>query len=100
MKLTKLQRHTAYILMQDGIENDYKMYGFCIWIQHLFGIVEGFHNKETVIRKYFPELWRKRPKAVFQKENENQGCLWFNYYDSKSNTKRVELLKQCIEETY
>ncbi len=100
MKLTKLQRHTAYILIQDGIENDYKTHGFCIWIDELFGISVGVHHKDTVIREYFPELWRKRPKTVYQKETPYQGCVWFNYFDPKTNSKRAELLTQCIQETY
>lgn len=98
MKLTKDQRHTAYIILKNEMEAAYGIWGFCVWIGRVFDI--GDRKGERLIKKSFPELWRKRPKNPYQVENESQGCLWFDYHDIESNGKRIELLKQCIEETY
>ena len=95
MKLNKLQRYTAYCIMLHEITLSNTTYGFCIWIDDLFELGEDYDEK--VIKKYFPELWNKKPKKVYREESYAQGCVWFGY---DGNKQRTELLKQCIQETH
>lgn len=85
MKLTKLQRHTAYIIML--AESNKLGYGFCWMMLKLFYLTPS----EIIIKRYFPELYRKRPPGG--------GRFWFTV-NRAGWQKRIKLLKQCIEETY
>lgn len=85
MKLTKLQRHTAYIIMLDGFEKG-KYRWFCVSLNAF-----GFSMSEYAICKHLPELWKKKPKRLHTPN------YWFMEHET---AKRIELLKQCINETY
>jgi hypothetical protein len=88
MKLTKDQRHTAYIIMLDSFETD-DIEGcqfFCECMSYLF----DWSFSERPIRKYLPELWSKRPKPLYS------STCWF---DSRDKDSRIDLLNQCINET-
>jgi hypothetical protein len=66
MKLSQLQRHTAYIIMLAEAETFISKWGdcgFCSMIDQLFGF---FVYDEKVFEKYFPELYRKRPEIFFK----------------------------------
>ncbi len=97
MKLTKSQRHTAYIIMLTQYE-DGDLKGFCRQTRDVFGwndnikSIGGTYKWALYNLKYLPELLSKKPKDA-------DNLLWFkeNRY---GRTKRIELLKQCIEETY
>ena len=93
MKLTKLQRHTAYIIMLAEAETDFEEWsmgwGLCHLINHVFGLknIGCFWKFNCVIEQYFPELQNKK------------GFKW-PIRNASGWQKRIKLLKQCIEETY
>lgn len=99
MKLTKLQRYTAYCMIEEEILSGYFSYGFCIYIEDMFGLKDE-EITERIIQKYFPELWNKRPKKLYQKETKILGALWFEPFSLESNSRRKNIIKQCIEETH
>lgn len=85
MKLTKLQRFTAYCIMMAWFEeNNWRF--FCEAMREVFGLP---FSSQT-IKEYFPELYRKRPTG---KDGEQS---WFG----NNSPERKKLLKQCIEETH
>jgi len=100
MKLTKLQRHTAYIIMLAEYECDYNKRkndfsdnwygkksstdsGFCMMLDVLFG--EDFYF--TYDDGVFPEL----KKRETQKKHA---------WKIKDNKERIIVLKKSIKETY
>lgn len=85
MKLTRLQRHTAYIIMLAEFEEEFGSLFFCT-LMYLFSLPQ---NQEA-IRKYFPELWAKKPRPTY-----TINC-WFM---SSEKGRRIDILKQCIKET-
>jgi hypothetical protein len=95
MKLNKLERHTAYIIMlheaekELGVNPDLPVgiciQGFCRMALELFGI-ENLNELE--------ELAKHRPGYL-----TNDDGYWFSCYGS-GWLKRIEILKQCIQETY
>jgi hypothetical protein len=99
MKLTKAERHTAYIIMLAEFRyhvktNKHNLSGswFCFLIWDLFGLEDsGFSNAKDwqkirdVIDNHFPELHRR-----FRKINPDHHEL----------DLREKILKQCIKETY
>lgn len=96
MKLTKSERHTAYIIMlAEAEERDSFIcaYGFCRMLSSLFRFTElggvGYCEQTELL----DELHAKQPARL--------GYLgeWFPHNNSGWQ-KRIELLKQCIEETY
>lgn len=101
MKLTQLQRYTAYcIMLKEAEYGSYKTYlgyrkkyeGFCnmatvILKNHIDPILKDGEMQQT-----FPELWEKKPIKLYSPEG-----LWFKDHDWKL---RIPLLKQCIEETH
>lgn len=93
MKLTRLQRHTAYILMLAEYESSRHLqkYGLCHLISYLTDDGISFHRAMDS----FCELKRKKPKKPFNKLTN----LWF-WYDTEGIQKRKDILKQCISETY
>jgi hypothetical protein len=99
MKLTKLERHTAYIIMLYEFENKteyegrfYTGYyigriyrvGFCDVLFHLW---EGYIEISDLI-----ELYKKKPSI------EPLGAYWFTAC-MEGWQKRIDLLKECINET-
>lgn len=93
MELTRQQRHTAYIIMLEEAERPslsgfYRKYhGLCYLFLAIFDSEDFyFHPMETL-----PELYAKRPLPI--------GSSWFDL-NRAGWQKRIELLKQCIEETY
>ena len=99
MKLTKLQRHTAYIIMLVEAKLNIRTgeyIGVCEMTKEVFDI-----NNNNIVRggmfmwahnlNYFPELKKKEPK--------HYGALWFDYSPDGWRS-RVKLIKQCIQETY
>jgi hypothetical protein len=103
MKLTKDQRHTAYIILlaeaEKVIERPYLPYyiGLCWLIKDTFGLYDdGFYNPDGSTEygkaiKYFPELEKHR-------QSKNKDDFWFPV-DKSGWDKRISLLKQAIEET-
>lgn len=85
MKLKKLQRHTAYIIMLAECNEDV---GFCKLILDLFDIGDG--GNEYVMKDHFPELFQKRPADC--------RSFWFPL-SPDGNNKRKLLLQECIKET-
>lgn len=101
MKLTKLQRYTAYTLMLTEAQSKNYIEGrggylcLCFLAYDLFSLsIHGTVGEETEEDNFkitFPELLNKRPKELYK------DAYWFNPNDHKS---RIELLKQCIQETH
>ncbi len=101
MKLNKLQRHTAYMIMLAIAET--KECGDCIdGLCDIYEVIFGslpycIRYEERSNRHGFdyhlPELWAKRT-------TEDWCGVWFNNTDSSNWNNRKKLLKQCIEETY
>jgi hypothetical protein len=87
MKLTKDQRHTAYVLMLAELEEkeskDYYPY-MCWVLKYVFDM--PMYGMFSLV-----ELYNKKPESVGVCDE------WFPSWDYKS---RKKLLKQCIEETY
>jgi hypothetical protein len=99
MKLTKDQRHTAYIIMLAEAENRIDELaedgdGFCWLICDTFGIYSNWDRQDDGMygnnTKFFTELQKKKPKGKH---------YWFDT-DENGWNKRIELLNKCIEETY
>ena len=98
-KLTKAQRHIAYMLFLAELQSEKLDYessdGFCFMAYHLFGLKDDNGGYDGVIKKHFPELQKRKPKIIFS------NGLWFQSNDNKEGLqKRIELLNQCIIETY
>lgn len=93
MKLTKLQRYTAYCLMEWEIRYHFKDYdsgGFCMVIKQLFDVETNIvmeHGFPT-LKEMFPELHSKITR------NEFMDAYLFLSWD-----ERKIALKQCISET-
>lgn len=89
MKLTKLQRYTAYVILLDEFMKPLgdKYWRICICL--LFDEIFGFGEND--LHKILPELYAKRtvkPSGLIQ------NSTWFN-----SESERIAALKQCIKET-
>lgn len=84
-KLTKDEKFTAYCIMLAEYELG-KTYFLCKIISDCFGL----RGTDETMKKYFPELYLKRPKGLLS------GSSWFLSWEQK---KRIDILKQCIEET-
>lgn len=101
IKLRKDQRFTAYCIMmfelQDYDPDNYDLSdGLCFAFRHLFNLVDssgGYHN---IIREFFPELQKKKPKKI------KEVGLWFhpNNRSLYGRDKRISILKKCIKETF
>jgi hypothetical protein len=101
MKLTKSQRHTAYIIMMSEAESNIKTYvndGLCAMCLEIFGVWPQpkeissvyFQDDDVHWHEFLPELSAKEPK--------HSGNTWYSL--NKSGWKqRIKLLKGCIEET-
>jgi hypothetical protein len=87
MKLTKSQRHTAYILMLAQLK---KSTFLCSIFCDLTGIDLDEDSRFSNFKNILPELWLKKDPG----ESELSGILW------KNKARRTKALKQCIEETY
>lgn len=98
MKLNRLQRHTAYIIMLAEYERDKKegkaySQGFCsVFGLDLLGMAFEDNWQNSV--RFLPELNAKKPKKLYMPHCNT----WFTILAS-GREKRIELLKQCIIET-
>ena len=110
MKLNKSQRHTAYIILAAEVEDmlpairkcracirPYMGYGYYCRNYTVGGLCDLF---DTILEDYaeamssLPELRKRKPSNLYTWD-----LNWFpNSY--KGWLKRLELLNQCIEETY
>ena len=97
MKLTKLERHTAYILFYEKAKSPTwyrKGLGMCHLIESFCGLHnDGFDSAfwnpyDKIISNYFPELQDKQPSYGWP-PRDKEGWKW-----------RRKILQQCIEETY
>lgn len=90
MKLTKSERHTAYIIMLAEVEKTVLSsgVGFCHLCEKLWSIDLDNNGWFANFQKIFPELFDKRCNSVM-------GCYLFDNWQ-----QRKEALKQCIIETY
>ena len=107
MKLNKLQRHTAYILMLAEAAElrvgyfakfnnvEYPRMGMCHLINDIFGIFDedpNFTSITDVIAENFPELQAKKNKDRYSKSWPfNTEAGW---------QERILFIQQCIIETY
>lgn len=93
MKLTKDQRHTAYILMLAEVEERQKLRSYpflCFVAESLFDIkYQPFKDSSL---KIFIELYDNRPKSKTSKTS-----AWYHPIDYQS---RINVLKKAIKETY
>lgn len=100
MKLTKEQRHIAYIIMWEEAENPGQFfyldlmedcistqYGFCAMIRMVFD--DSFTDCD--MSYVFPELFAKRPSS--------HGFYWFPRTVAGWG-ERIKLLDKCIKETF
>lgn len=102
MKLTKLQRYTAYCIMLEELEqycdgvyyHSPATFGFCYLVHELFAVE---HEKYLEVFKDLVELQKFKPKG-----NDDENVYWFkqNYKGSQYTDRRIEIIKQCIEETH
>jgi hypothetical protein len=93
-KLTKSQRHTAYIILLSGFESGFMWPfndGFCYAIQKELELTDKNGRFHNVIKEYFPELQKYKPKII-----RSIVGLWFE----TGSKKRIEILNKCIQETY
>lgn len=93
MKLTKLQRFTAYCIMREEAERPSIVMsgggpqksnnnGLCFMITHLFDIYAYDHS---VLKFQLPELYRN---------SKVPGCFFFDSWE-----ERITALDECIAET-
>lgn len=87
MKLTKQQRHIAYIIMLAELEAIHPIDAFFCNIMHSIGCGWGG------IMDDLPELLKHKP------ERNHYSGGWFGN-DEKSKQRRINILNQCIIETY
>ena len=83
MKLNKLQRYTAYIIMLELIESK-----DCMFLCHTL-LRLGLEENQATIESMLPELWDKKP--------HDSDFVWWLFYE---RDKRIAALKACIEETH
>lgn len=95
MKLNRLQRHTAYVIMLAEAERPkrFKDYGLCELSYDVFEFKTEGSESHWVdnIRLFFPELYKKRT-------TDDNLSKWFEY-SKKGWNSRKKILKQCINET-
>ncbi len=92
MKLTKLQRYTAYCIMEKEMKFGEEMFiGFCGLIDELFDIETCIWQEDgfPAFREYFPEIMARITKDEFK------DVVLFNNWE-----ERKEALKQAIAETH
>lgn len=93
MTLTKDERFTAYcIMLAEAEENFFTAcmgFGFCGLVRFEFDIDNRIYDQKFFYL-LFPELFALKPNRI--------GRFWFST-DSEGWQKRIELLKQCINET-
>lgn len=99
MKLTRLQRYTAYIIMleyykglRSGDKSDFMPFrgfpfGLCHVVYNLFRLEDEPGSIIFVISKFFPELDEKVE-------------LFGSPKSEKGRENRIASLKACIEETH
>jgi hypothetical protein len=87
MKLTKDERHTAYIILQAEVEEYKKRKIMCF----ICLILEDYDIYEDDLPEILPELSSMQPEKLHHSGG------WFGTYDYAS---RIKLLNKCIEETY
>lgn len=91
MKLTKLQRHTAYIILLSELEERSMYAGFCELCSLLDRHPYLLNEDDLEINPHLPDLYKHKPKV--------HGIYWFPCND-EGYKKRKEILLQCIKETY
>jgi len=89
MKLTKLQRHTAYIILLYETERNV-FFELCHTFRYIADIELDDDGFFTNLKTMLPELWDKRGHG----KNEKSAFLW------DTDAERISAIKQCIEETY
>ena len=87
MKLTKLQRYTAYVILLEEFQQDPD--GICLVWYHLFGEIR-WSLDEDHLGKILPELWGKRTTRIIKDRGS-----WFG-----TDEERKDALQQCILETH
>ena len=97
MKLTKLQRHTAYIILLAEAEKKMKRRnygdGFCILIGTTFNRGTILFVNSYISITDLKELYLREPDEYY-----NYYGYWFPQ-TKEGWQKRIEILKQCIIET-
>lgn len=89
MRLTKLQRHTAYILMlAESKKVLVRINGFCAMFHYELGFSILHAYSKSFPKRMFPELYKKSIGLT-------EGEFYFNNWE-----EREAALQQCIIETY
>lgn len=93
MKLSKSERHTAYIILLAEYEEQercgYKYsQGICSLMKDFLGLCDEWENNY----KYLPEFAAYKPKNSYPYRS------WFGV-ERRGRLKRIRILKKCIEET-
>ena len=89
MKLTKLQRYTAYVIMLEELKDCKR--GLCLVWMKLTG-EKRWHLGDSHLGNILPELWRKA-------KNKDGGSWWDSKTDTAFFNERAAALKECIKET-
>jgi len=98
MKLTKLERHMAYMIMLAEAEKRVSEKGFAVGLCYLIAVdmmeeEEDFDvYRHKKFKKQFPELFAKKPRRKGEQDD------WFRN-DIDGWQTRISLLRQCITET-
>ena len=93
MKLTKLQRHTAYCILLATIEDNFWCCFICGAINE--SGISSWERGKLFIKQNLPELYNKVPI-----ENMKE-YVWYKHPSGETDrSHRIKLLKQCIIETY
>lgn len=92
--MNKQERHEAYKIMLDvatSVTPIFPLTGFCNMIMQLFGFNAHYSGNFAIA---FPELYSKKPEG----DGSYFSLYWFDCGEDGWK-QRIELLKQCIEET-
>ena len=97
MEFTKEERHKIYTIALELFVNDRSIdVGMCYYLRKAVQIIHGISNSklEQDTMLMFPEVLKHKPK--------NAGVYWFKLDvdpNSKSNVKRLKILKAVINKT-
>jgi len=91
MKLTKLQRHTAYLILLSEVEVLEEGKWNCYVCNIAKDVFKWHRHSENWIRSMIPEFFKHKPS-----ENHHSG----GWFDPEDYNIRKSILNQCIQKTY
>lgn len=93
-QLTVEQRLEAYkhtkVYVKKSV-NAFVCIGLGDYLEYVLGYPEADADDLGVIKKCFPEIFKRKPRKTFR------GCWWFPL-TSEGNAQREALLDECIKE--